>query len=389
MRSLRGHAELFARFTFDRRGNFALLTALALPVLLGAAGVAIDITSLVATRSELQGYVDSAALAAAAALANKEMTIEAGKTYATNFFFGQYDANHAEAAPVPEVLVTNKAGAANVAYTVDVKATKTVSLSPFMALLGHHFADVSVAGSATSSRGMPSALSMFLVLDRSGSMAAATTTVKSRNTPCDRYTMDEVQGVQYVGYYAPCYYSRMESLQTAAKGLFDALENVDPSHKAIRTGAIGYNNTTLPETALDWGTNGAEDYIGALTPEADTNSSPAFATAVKRISDPMEEAHQHNANGLPLKKAILFMTDGINTQSDYDAATLRSCAQAKAGGVTIFAVAFSAAESGRKLLSACASSPATFFYPTDTKQLYDAFQDIGRSVLQQAPLLTR
>ncbi|MCF3640396.1 pilus assembly protein, partial [Rhizobium sp. TRM95111] len=49
------------RFAKDRGGNFAMMTALVLPVILGAGGFAIDLTNVVLEKSKLQAAADSAA----------------------------------------------------------------------------------------------------------------------------------------------------------------------------------------------------------------------------------------------------------------------------------------------------------------------------------------
>ena len=59
----------FSRFFDDRRGAVAILTAFALIPLLLATGGAIDFGRIMVMRSELQQAVDSAALAAMAAVA--------------------------------------------------------------------------------------------------------------------------------------------------------------------------------------------------------------------------------------------------------------------------------------------------------------------------------
>ncbi|MFT4002887.1 MAG: VWA domain-containing protein [Rhizobium sp.] len=372
----------------DRKGNFAVLTALVLPVLFAAAGVAIDYTDLLLARTELQGYADSAALAAVSALVEKDISLDAAKALVTQFFVANYSANHHAAAPKLNIAITVATGVASKTFTAEATVTETVQLSPFSRFLGQEVANVSALGRTTSSRGVTNALSMFLVLDRSLSMKAATTSVKSQRTPCDYYHMDDVTGIEYKGSMTPCYYSRMESLKSAVDSLLDMLDGADPTSKVIRVGAIAYNQTTLPEQALEWGVDGGRKYAHDLSPDGGTNSSTALAAAVKLMSDSMEVTRQHNRNGLPLRKAIVFLTDGVNNQTSYDTDTLRSCSQAKADGITIYTVAFTAGERGRRLLSACATSDETSFYAADLSQLNNAFQDIGSSFLKQTARLT-
>lgn len=366
-----------------------MTTALLLPVLFGAAGLAVDYTSMSATRSALQDYADSAALAASAALANDGATEEKAKRLARSFFTDQFEAYHDTKAPEPEIAISAVTDGAGIkTFTTEVRARERVVLSPFMALLGYDVADVSVLSKTTSSMGMPTALSMFLVLDRSGSMAAATEAVKSQ-AACQRYSMDDIYGVQDEGVQQPCYYSRMDSLQIAASALLDMLAKADPDKRAVRTGAVAYDSNALQDTPMSWGTQNVRTYVNALAAGGDTSSTAAFATANARIGDSMETSTQRNRNGLKLRRAILFMTDGVNNYNSDDAKTLTLCDQAKANGIIVYTVAFSAAKQGQQLLASCASSSETAFYASNQKQLIEAFKDIGQSFLQQAPRVTR
>src|SRR6187431_1657985 len=83
-------------FLKDRKGNLSIIAAIVLPVGLAAAGMAIDTSKMIASRAALQNAADAAALAAASALANKDVTIEAAETLATDFIKGQMS-NHIDA----------------------------------------------------------------------------------------------------------------------------------------------------------------------------------------------------------------------------------------------------------------------------------------------------
>lgn len=59
--------NLFHRYRKDRRGSVLVIVALGMPVLIGMAGLAVDIGSLFVVRSELQRAADAGALAGASA----------------------------------------------------------------------------------------------------------------------------------------------------------------------------------------------------------------------------------------------------------------------------------------------------------------------------------
>ncbi|MFM2280409.1 MAG: hypothetical protein RLZZ444_2640, partial [Pseudomonadota bacterium] len=83
------------RLVRNKAGNFSIMGALLLPVGLAAAGIALDTSKMIATKAALQNAADAAALAAAAALANKQTTVTNAKVMAVDFIKGQM-ANHTD-----------------------------------------------------------------------------------------------------------------------------------------------------------------------------------------------------------------------------------------------------------------------------------------------------
>ncbi|HVK92394.1 MAG TPA: TadE/TadG family type IV pilus assembly protein, partial [Mycoplana sp.] len=81
--------EMLSRLVGDRRGNFGVMAAVLLPVLLGAGGISIDVTKMMMTKTRLQDAADSAALAAASALANNGYSVEKAKLLAMQFLTSQ------------------------------------------------------------------------------------------------------------------------------------------------------------------------------------------------------------------------------------------------------------------------------------------------------------
>src|SRR5262245_54073905 len=78
------------RLLRDRGGNFGIMTALLLPVALGAGGVAIDLSNIAMSQRQLQEASDSAALAAAGALAAGKVTTTAqAQALAKDYVAGQ------------------------------------------------------------------------------------------------------------------------------------------------------------------------------------------------------------------------------------------------------------------------------------------------------------
>jgi Flp pilus assembly protein TadG len=76
------------KFLGDRRGNIAMMYALALPVLMFGVGVAIDFTHAAQVRTELNAAADAAVLAALTP-SMMEQPVATAQTAAQNMFNGQ------------------------------------------------------------------------------------------------------------------------------------------------------------------------------------------------------------------------------------------------------------------------------------------------------------
>lgn len=72
------------RFREDKSGSLLPITALLLVIIIGTAGVAVDYSIQVSTRSKLQEVVDSAVLAGASNTGTQEERIETAETFFTN-----------------------------------------------------------------------------------------------------------------------------------------------------------------------------------------------------------------------------------------------------------------------------------------------------------------
>ena len=92
-------------------------------------------------------------------------------------------------------------------------------------------------------------------------------------------------------------------------------------------------------------------------------------------------------------RIMVMMTDGENccgargAPAQLDENTMAVCDNLKAEGVTVFAVAFEAPQSGVSLMSYCASSDGHFFN-TNGEGLSETFEAIGRQINSQSLRLT-
>ncbi|NTF17941.1 VWA domain-containing protein [Agrobacterium rubi] len=379
-------------FMKDRLGNFGMITALLLPVLAGGAGVALDVSSAMAAKNQMAGAADSGALAAASSLVEKRVTETQAKEIARQFISTQVSALGISASDytIDVGIRTTTLSATRKKYDVDVVVSASLPTT-LTQILGHKSIPVSVAATASAATANQTSMSMYLVLDRSGSMkASVTSSIRSSTTACDYNYLNSAQTAMYtVRNQRPCYYERMEVLQTAVDNLMDALAKSDRDKRYIRTGAVGYSSEMFKPTDIDWGTDKTRKYVDDMFAEGGTSSTDAFEEAVTSLTKLSENSAHMTKNGLVPVKYIVFMTDGENSSSSDNTRTQSLCTKAKTAGITVYTVGFMLSTNASKnLMTNCASSSKTYFDAQDGDRLAAAFADIARQTSGTSPILT-
>ncbi|WP_028001549.1 vWA domain-containing protein [Sinorhizobium arboris] len=404
----------------DRGGNFGMMTALVAPLLLAVGGVSVDVANMLMTKSQLQDATDAAALAAASALvSDAKPDIEEAKALARKFLKSQAATasgtdlpgeekggtatrrapdGEAAAAAAPqwddtnttEIVITETPnGAKGKTFQVAVANKHLLQFNAMTRLLGQDSIELetrSVAESATESK---NALSMYLVLDRSGSMAWKTNTVNTAKASCPNYTEANWSKFPKLGATSPCYVTKVDALKAAVGDLLAQLVTADPQATYVRTGAVSYNSAQDAASNLSWGTKGAADYVDALVATGGTASGGAFKTAYQKVIAGTEDSAHSAKNGQVPTKYIVFMTDGENNYANDDSVTKQWCDTAKANKVQIYSVAFMAPDRGQKLLKYCASSSSHYFEADEASDLVAAFKAIGERAAALASRLTK
>jgi hypothetical protein len=247
---------------------------------------------------------------------------------------------------------------------------------------------------------------MYLVLDRSGSMADPTDTVNASQptktvTTTSTYTYPCTQkingrnvqttctGTQTTTTSVPNYYEKIESLKIAVGNLAAQLLKADPNMQYVRTGADSYNNKADAASALAWGESAVLTYVNKLTASGTTDSSGAFGNAYTALTAASENKAHKDKNGQVPTKYIVFMTDGDNNQANADSNTKISCDAARTAGIKVYTIAFMAPANGQALLKYCATTAADYFTPQNANDLFSAFQSIGQQASKQLTLLTK
>jgi Flp pilus assembly protein TadG/uncharacterized protein YegL len=384
-----------------KSGNFGILAALSLPLLFCFVGVAIDMSRLLDARSQLQTAADSAILATVHAMADHAMTDSQAQTMALKQFKAQIGLSNDLASAVDEKDVniaassTVVAGAAST-YQISINASANIALTPMTSLLGFDHKAVSVTSVAkTSTESTKKPLSMYLVLDRSGSMADNTDQIDSQYT--ESYDCGYWQGngknkkwiAQTCTRTVTTYVTKIQALKNAAQQLFTSLNSADPDVKYVRTGAVSYNDKMQTPTGMQWGTTTASNYVNALTASGGTSSTNAFQTAYTALSSGAEETAHKNKNGGVPDKYIVFMTDGENNYASDDTATMKWCDSARTAGIQIYSIAFMAPAQGQRLLSYCATDSSHYFDVNSASQLSAAFKSIGAQATAKISRLTQ
>lgn len=409
---------VLSRLTKDRRGNFGMMTALLLPVLLGAGGISIDVTKMMMTKNRLQDAADAAALAAASALANDGYSIDNAKLLALRFIETQMrsggnvddegtdnkspdsDDPSSFASSVVNIEETPTGGTGK-AWVINVTASMDMDLNPLTRLLVKDKATITANTSAESATESKNALSMYLVLDKSGSMLAPTKEISKTQASCDEYNNNQQRVYRNK---SPCYIKKIEKLKTSAGLLFDYLNGADPSYKAggnpssiyVRTGTASYDSAMRTSSNTAWGTNGARTQVNNLQADGGTSSTAAMNAAYTKLTEKgsdgqIKENKTHiGKNGQIPTKYIVFMTDGNNNNSNDDGLTLKICEDAGKAGIIIFSVAFMAPNNGKELLRKCAAftTGGRFFAVEDGEDLDDAFFEIGQQAAKTIARLT-
>ncbi|MCO6184974.1 VWA domain-containing protein [Rhizobium sp. L1K21] len=388
-------------FCGDKAGNLAIIGALSMPVGLAAVGAALDLATVVSVKSKLQTAADAGAVAAAAYLVNDDnATEEKAKELAKSFIRGQVGSELSLLADKAKkegedgfdldsctsVTITPTPGYANsVTYDVKVNTCIEKQLTALNVLLGHDMETIFVKSSAQSTTATHNAFSMYLVLDRSGSMAWDTTKAIGEETytySCGYRNRYKCTGTRTV------YLKKIDALKQAAAQLLAVIDEADPDGLYSRFAAVSYNSSTQTPQDFSWGTSDVLAYVNALPADGGTDSSYAVKTAYQALSGTSEDVAHKAKNGQKPDKYIVFMTDGDNNEASADTATKNWCDSAKASGIEIYTVAFMAPDGGKSLLGYCASGSDHYFEAEDADEMAAAFKYIGEKATDATTRLT-
>lgn len=393
-----GISRHFARLVRDRGGNFGIITASIIPVLVGLTGISIDLTRAMQVKAEMQGIADSAVLAAATSLSNKKDFTEAqAKDLANTFYATQIvqtskigTETEAQLAALVKAIkdattttITTKAnGAKGKIYDVSITSTYTMPVNAMTAIVTGPSITLNTLAASQSATESQNAFSMYLVLDRSGSMKDNTATLE-----CLKLNKGTCISYGYV--------KKIDALKAAVTGLLSVISEADPEKKYARLGAVSYNEKMQSPTIMNWGTAAVDNYASALKAEGSTNSGEATELAYDTLaptgSGSENDIHKKKNGQIP-SKFIILMTDGENNVGNADGVTKAACDRARnssSNKIIVYSVAFMAPSAGQKLLKYCASTSAHYFNAESAAELAAAFKSIGEAAAKGTTRLTQ
>lgn len=396
-----------AKLLRSNDGNFTMLTALMLPVLVVGGSLAIDTSNALSMKVRLQNAADSAALATTSQLAEENIVESQAINYATTFFNAQIsgDVQAFDGFSATPTVTLSKSGSGNkTVWKVDVSVVGSQSTSGLARFVGRDTIDVTINGTSESARDGSNPLSMMLVLDRSGSMdwASGRTTTETVPVYCTRWVYSYYSGWKQESYQCGTKtvevdVPKIDVLKEAVADLTAHIEESDPTNEYARMGAVAYNSETGSgdKQLISWTKSDVTTFANSLEATGGTNSEFAMKWGYEQITSPTEINAHFSKNGSKLPSTfIVFMTDGENsTGSSYwnnyaDTQTLSYCTKAKDKGVMIFAVAFQAPERGKALLNSCASGSGFYYTADSADELKQAFKDIGEEAVKLVTRLT-
>lgn len=397
-------------FKKSDRGNVAVMTAVALLVVVGATALSLDISQGVNTKSRLADATDSLSLL----LAKGRITEQAEmREVAEEYLAENYPA-----------LTGDKIEIISLSWEDDAVTVKlsNVSDNSFGSFLGSNKIDVSVASTAVFSR---KPMDIALVLDSTGSMGGSRmTTLKSAGTDMvdliDEYSNGNVR-ISVVPFATNVNVGLSQRNASWANVLPDrAYRAATPITSAVSErkweGCVGSRNAPnhmsvrysgrkvpavykhdnawcgQPLQPLTTSFSSVKASINSLVASGNTYMPAGLLWGWRTLDDSSPFAHSTPDD---TEKALILMTDGQNTVSkngihhrgggsgNADQTTASLCNAIKDDEIIVYTIAYEVSNTAtRNLLQGCASEEANYFDARNSAELKKAFEDIANALIE-------
>jgi len=343
MRALR---PMIGGFVTDRRGNIAVIFALALLPIMTAIGCTVDYSRATQLRSKLQGAADAASVGSvaktspafiAAGTMTSDGTIASGVTDASNIF--NANMNGVTGYTLNSATPTVTKSGASITSIVTFSATIPTM---FLGVMGK--SGLTVSGTSTSTANLPQYIDFYLLLDNSPSMGVAatpsdvTTMVNNTSDQCAFACHDYNNSNNYYNLAKNLgVTTRIDVLRSATQSLMDTAASTETYSNQFRMAIydFGASSKTIGLRALfplssslssAKSAAGNIDLMGvygnndAYTADKDTQFSTIFPSMTTTIS-----TAGSGTSSAPLKY-LFFVSDGV--ADEYNT----SCLKPTAGG---------------------------------------------------------
>lgn len=325
----RNFQSSFNSYIRDRRGNVAVIFALASVPLISFVGGAIDHGRAAMIRSKLQGALDSASIGAivqkstafaAAGSMSADGDVPGGSTTAVNYFYANtssmsgYTINSVTA----KVSRTNGVVTSSMQFSADVPTT-------FSSIMG--FPKLTVTGSATATATMPQFIDFYLLLDNSPSMGVGATpadvAVMVNNTPdkCAFACHDTANKSNYYDLAKKLgVTTRIDVLRSATQSLMDTAASTQTYPNQFRVAIYDFGGSAStaslrPLFSLSSSLSSAKTAAGAIdlmsvNGQNDNNDQDTqFSSVIPAIDKTIANTGNGTANAPA--KYLFFVSDGV------------------------------------------------------------------------------
>lgn len=406
MRSLKA---LFRRFIADRRGNFAMIFAIAAIPLLVAAGAAVDISRAYIVENRLKAALDAAALAVGGVTGKSQSQLEAiAQAY--------FDANY----PAAKLGVPGAVSVVQNVNTVTLTASAELPTS-LMSIVGINKLDIGATSQVTR---QGRKLELALVLDVTGSMGSGGRMTALKDASEMLLTILETSGanpgdikVSIVPFDTNIKVGTTNKNASWLKWSYEVITTVwwwtttttvnvsksswkgcvidrDQSYDVKNTIPTTSDATKYPASEdscnipeiMPLTTNWTKLHskIGELAPNGNTNTTIGLAWGWNMLT-PGHPLSTASAPADDLDKVIVFLTDGENTENRWstssgtiDARTSSICSAMKTAGIKVYTIR--TIQGNATLLKNCATKPEMYFDVTQTSQLTEVFTSIAMAL---------
>ncbi|WP_161802673.1 vWA domain-containing protein [Candidatus Liberibacter solanacearum] len=183
--------------------------------------------------------------------------------------------------------------------------------------------------------------------------------------------------------------SKIYALKKASSDFVNSLQETVQTFPKIsaRIGLITFNHFIIHDFKLSNNFNGIKKAISQMKPKGGTDTFLAMNSAYEYLKNIPNEKKAHNiSDDVSLKRYIILMTDGENSESLDDFKTIKLCADAHNNGIIIYSIFLNYYKNndGYVLSRKCASSEKNFFYANNTQALLDSFKIIADTIQDKA-----